>query len=625
MEFPAGTSDLSATRFADNRTGDDDKTQITDAGKLAKGTVFGGLHAGNGYSRGRSWAFGALALAAAVGIGFGIYKFTPLFKPAAKQTAAAPRMILTQLTSAGNVGQTTISPDGRYAAYSVTDRSKNSIRLRQTATTSDVEIVAPSEAELGGMNFTPDGDYLYYLSNESIYKIPTLGGPPQKISSKVGDGVTVSPNGKSIGFYRLDNKVWSLILADADGSNERIPFTPKEPDTIFPIKGPAWSADGIKLVCPLNTIIEAGKRETKLFAIKIADGSREQIGDSKWVYISHIKWLPNGNVVVSGSLDTTVKADSDNILWLISPNSPPQKLTNDLNMYVGVSATLKGDVLISSRVINKFNILVAPNNDASRAVELSASSILSSLAWTLDGKLIYTEVDKDVWMMNADGTNLKQLTSGQRASYVAPMVADGRYIVFSSTLADGSAQVWRMNADGGNPTQLTTGESHGHPEISLDGKWVIYDEYRNDKVKSLWKIPIEGGTPEQLTTFPGQSPSVSPVDGTVGFIFEDATNSTYNIGFTTLGGTEPIKTRPLKKRLIQFQWTPDGKGIAYLDTKGDMTNVWSEPAEGKGTPQMLSDFHIQKLRGFAWSTDGKQLAIIRRTRISDAVLLSETK
>ena len=103
-------------------------------------------------------------------------------------------------------------------------------------------------------------------------------------------------------------------------------------------------------------------------------------------YIKHIKWLPNGNVVVSGSLDTAVKADMDNVLWLIAPNSPPQKLTNDLNMYGGVSSTLKGDVLISSRVINKFNILIAPNNDASRAVELSASAIpgassLRSCVW----------------------------------------------------------------------------------------------------------------------------------------------------------------------------------------------------------------------------------------------------
>ena len=624
LEFAAGTSDLSAMRFADNRTSDDEKTQITDAGKFDKGTVFSGHHAGTS-SWSKFFASGALALAVVVAIGFGIYKSTPLFKPAGSQTASAPRMNLTQLTSAGNVGETAISPDGRYAAYSVTDRSKSSIRLRQTATTSDFEIVSPGDVDFGGISFSPDGDYLYYQSSIWIYKIPSLGGPPQMISKNVGRGVTVSPDGKTIGFFRLDNKIWSLILADADGSNERVPFTPKDPDSIFPVNGPPWSADGKKVVCPLKVKDETGKMAMKLFSVNIADGSSEQIGDSKWLYIKHIKWLPNGNVVVSGSLDTKVKADMDNVLWLISPNSPPQKLTNDLNMYGGVDASLNGDVLISSRVINKFNILVAPNNDATRAVELSASAILSGLAWTTDGKLLYTELDKDVWMMNADGTNLKQLTTGQRASYVAPMVADGRYIVFSSYLVDGVSQIWRMNADGGDPKQLTSGESHGHPAISLDGKWIVYGENSKEKGKSIWKIPIEGGTPERLTTYAGTSPVVSPVDGRIGFIFEDESNGTNNIGFTDLSGVEPVKTRELRMDLYEFKWTPDGQGIAYLDTENDETNVWSEPILRKAEPKMLTDFNIQNLHGFVWSTDGKQLAVIRLTRISDAVLISEKR
>ncbi len=625
LETPGGTGSLIVTRFADNKTGDDDKTKITEAAKVDKGTVFSSSYAGEGVSWRKFLVFGAIALAAITGISFGFGIFAPSLRSAGNQMPSAPRLNLTQLTTAGNVGETAISADGRYVAYSVTDRSKSSIRLRQTATTSDFEIVPPTDDFFGGMSFSPDGNYLYYQSVIYIYKIPSLGGPPQKISTDVSRGVTVSPDGNTIGFFRLDDRVWYLVLADVDGSNERMPFTPPNSSTIFATEGPAWSADGRKLICPLNVKDETGKTATRLFSVNIADGSSELIGDSEWLFINHIAWMPNGNVVVSGSIESSVKADTDNLLWLITANSPPQRLTNDLNMYGGIGATLNGEMLISSRVINKLNIVIAPNNDASRTVELSASADLNSLVWTFDEKLIYAELDKDIWMMNADGTNIKQLTSGQRAGYIAPMVADGRFIVFTSFLVDGVSQIWRMGLDGGNPTQLTSGDSHGHPEISLDGKWVVYGEYSEEKGKSIWKIPIGGGTPVRLTTFEGSNPAVNPVDGRIGFIFEDEMNGTNNIGFTSLAGTEAVTTRQLRPDVVEFEWTPDGRGIAYLDEDKDMTNVWSEPIEGKANPKMLTDFRIQKLNAFAWSPGGKKLAVIRRTTISDAVLLSESK
>src|SRR5207248_10587357 len=57
-----------------------------------------------------------------------------------------------------------------------------------------------------------------------------------------------------------------------------------------------------------------------------------------------------------------------------------------------------------------------------------------------------------IWTMNADGSNLVQLTNGDdRGACWSP---DGTKIVFASN-RDGNSEIYVMNADGSNQTRLT--------------------------------------------------------------------------------------------------------------------------------------------------------------------------
>jgi hypothetical protein len=64
--------------------------------------------------------------------------------------------------------------------------------------------------------------------------------------------------------------------------------------------------------------------------------------------------------------------------------------------------------------------------------------------------------------------------------------------------------------------------------------------------------------------------------------------------------------------------TPDGEGIAYLDSRA--MNVWSFPLAG-GAPQQLTHFTDRAIESFAWSADGTRLAVLRTTTTNDIVLL----
>ena len=70
--------------------------------------------------------------------------------------------------------------------------------------------------------------------------------------------------------------------------------------------------------------------------------------------------------------------------------------------------------------------------------------------------------------------------------------------------------------------------------------------------------------------------------------------------------------------------TADGRDLTYVDTKGGVSNIWLQSLAG-GAPRQLTDFKDQRIFGFAWSRDGKQLALSRGVVNSDVVLVKDFK
>jgi len=69
-------------------------------------------------------------------------------------------MQITKLTENGKANQVAISPDGRYIVYAMRDGEKQSLWVRNVATKSDVQVLAPDVVEIPGVRFSPDGNYI---------------------------------------------------------------------------------------------------------------------------------------------------------------------------------------------------------------------------------------------------------------------------------------------------------------------------------------------------------------------------------------------------------------------------------------------------------------------------------
>lgn len=228
--------------------------------------------------------------------------------------------------------------------------------------------------------------------------------------------------------------------------------------------------------------------------------------------------------------------------------------------------------------------------------------------------------------MARDGTNRKQLTHFQGASQDASVTADGGTILFSH-----SANVWRMDGDGSNARQVTNGKKDvWNGEISPDGNWLVY----YDRDRGPLKVSLAGG--DLLSLDPeGQYPAISRDGRWVAFTHWDEKTKSNLIEIVASDGSGSPRFLPFlpggevqqpDENLgdLPIRWTASGDAITYVRTKNDVSNIWAQPING-GPAHQLTYFTSGYIWRHAWSPDGKWLAVARGNFSIDAVLLTDLR
>lgn len=571
-------------------------------------------------------------------VGYGLYRIVGQPLPnrreqGARQSGQRSDMKVSRLTSNGKTWSVSISPDGKYAVYVMETEGKASIWVRQISTSSNVQIVPPVEdTTYASTVFSRDGEYVYYNFNDkstpqdALYQIPVLGGTPRKILTNIGSAITFSPDGKRIAFLRSDVAASGedqLMVANADGTNER-KLTARKGDSFFGYGGPSWSPDGKWIASAAGSY--KGGFNLSVIAVDAESGEQKEFTSQKWDNVGRVAWLADGSGLI---LTAQEKGAIYNQIWMLSyPGGEARKITNDLNSYTGVSLTADSNTMVARQSETVSNIWIAPSTDLSRPKQITTGRNgwygLSGIVWTPDGHVIYSSSSSgnlDIWSMNADGSNQKQLTTDPQTDSSPAVSPDGRFIVFISSRA-GMPSLWRMDMDGSNQKQLTSGQEDYYPQISPDGQWIVFDSWRSGK-RSLWKMPVNGGEPTQLTSKYTYWPVVSPDSKFVGCGFTDEQpGSLPRIALLPIEGGEFTKTFDMPATASgPLHWSADGKAILYRDTRNSITNIWAQPVDG-GPPRQLTDYKADQIFEFGWSRDGKQLALARGAVNSDAVLIS---
>ncbi len=561
---------------------------------------------------------------------FGWSNFAVQRRASVAPLAPFEAMKITRLTSGGKASEAAISRDGKYVVHVGEEDGKQNLWVRQVATTSDVQIVPPAKVNYLGLTFSNDGNYIYYVVEEkavtarTLYQVPVLGGVSRKVLVDLRTPVTFSPDGKKFAFVRVspNEEQGVLMIANADGSGEQ-KLASRGGYDWFSYSGPAWSPDG--------KVIASGAGSPggmTVVAVGVEDGAQREFTSRMWSNVETVAWLPDGSGLVLNAADRGTRSKQ---IWQLSyPGGEARKITNDLNDYHKISLAADSATLVTVEKEIFSNIWITPTGDAGDAKQItsSRSDARYGLSWTPNGRMVYVSDaggNLDIWIADQDGKHQTQLTTDPRMDLRPSVSPDGRYIVFVSD-REGSPNIWRMDIDGNNPKKLTSGIADVSPYCSSDSRWVVFSSYTRTGKQVVFKVPIDGGEPIQLTDKLSPEPSVSP-DGTLiaCFYLDEKPNSQWRIMVIPFAGGHSVKSfdiSPSVNPWREVRWAADGRSLSYIDTRGGVSNIWSQPLAG-GPPKQMTNFTTDQIHHFDLSRDGNQLALARGSVVSDVVLISE--
>jgi len=574
--------------------------------------------------------FAVVVLAAAA---YGIYAFVSRNRPAPFQN-----ITVRKITENSKAALAAVSPDGKYILNVMSDRGLESLWLRNVPTNSNTQVIPPADVSYSGLQFSPDGNYLYFVRSEEghealefLYRAPLLGGTPEKLATDIDSNITFSPDGQRFAFLRYgdpDPGKYRILVQSTQGSEEKTLVSGPQSDCIYG-GNLAWSPNGTTLVC----VTQVEGAVAGLLATDVNTSRQKVIFRSQSV-LGSPEWMPDGKGLLLLARGQTSNYTLNQIGYVSYPQGEYRAITHDTNSYSGLSlASAAGSV---ATVLNQhhWDVFVLPAGAGREQThQITSGQPVGGLAWTREGKLI---VEQGLMLNTLDpDTGAKSVLPVEGHSIAAePSVCgDGHHLVLSVSGRQGlqTLVIARTDVDGTNLKPLAEGEMLTYPACSPDGQWVLYCDINNGS--KLMKVSIDGGPAEAVSSEPvsiGPGVAISPDNKLAAFAtFQHVGDHRDRLVLAPLAPGQSAT-------IVEFQhppagplrFSPDGKAVVYPVRDHDVDNLWLQPLNGSPGKQ-LTNFYSEHFgdsgSSFAWSPDGKRLAVIRGHTDSDVVLIQDTQ
>lgn len=559
-----------------------------------------------------------------------------------RNTGKAPSLpfqnvAFSRLTSSGKVNGTAISSDGKYFVYAQAEPEGQSLWVRQVAESRAVQVMPADAVEYWGLTFSPDSTQVYCTvftakqADPKLIRIPALGGAVESLPNVSTSGISFSPDGRRFAYVVSSSGARATLLrtANADGTDDKLLTILKDP-SYFVYPGPtvSWSPDGHSIACSAKIVDESGDHGA-VISVDVATGEMSRLTTRRFPWIESVSWLPGGNgLIISANED----AASPMQIWHQPLAGEVRRISNDLNWFSWLGTVSDGNTIVAAQNTTSSSVWVASDaNDIAGAKQIAREiGDYGEIGWTPNGKLIYRSSasgKQNLWSMNSDGTNQKQLTSDAMPDKGLAVSPDGSQTVFSS-YQSGRYNLWLADADG-HTRPLTNGPGEIYPRITPDGQSVIFQQGAGKAVSTLWKMRIQGGTAVQITKTHSTYPGLSRDGKLISYFYMDTTRSKkgeWRIGIVNVDDGSMLRSFTMPENIIGrvVRWTPDNSAIVYAKANGNVGNLWRQALDGS-PPVQITNFNNETIADFAWSQDGASFAFTRSNQIRDLVLLTSGK
>lgn len=254
----------------------------------------------------------------------------------------------------------------------------------------------------------------------------------------------------------------------------------------------------------------------------------------------------------------------------------------------------------------------SPTDQLTRAGDTPTSSLRATTptntpadSFTANQELITYTSSKygsyDIFIMNADGSDLRRLTDDSGTEGYAALSPDGSKIAFYAYDDLSIWSIYVMDIDGTNRQRLTNrpGRLDAAPTWSPDGTQILFGSTFNEE-SDIWVMNADGSNLKKIEGVSGESPSWSP-DGSQ-IVYVSTGEGDGEIYIMDVDGSNQRQVTDNGVEDWWPAWSPDGTQITFMSGNSGHFEIYVMNADGSD-PRQLTDNGSENYRP-SWSPDG---------------------